>query len=70
MTRLLLAPRLLDPDALFAALVAAHEGLDNAASRRLDASLVLLLANHIGDDALVLEAIQTATASIQEPLDD
>ena len=47
-----LAPRLADPDRLFAALVAAHEGLDPAASRRLDAALVLLLANHIGDDGV------------------
>ena len=57
---LLTAPRLTDPDAVFAALVAAHDGLDEAASRRVDAALVLLLANHIGDDAVVLHAIQTA----------
>jgi hypothetical protein len=55
-----LAPRLRDPDALFAALVGAHEGLDDAASRRLDAALVLLLANHIGDDQVVLDAIRIA----------
>ncbi len=61
-----LAPRLGDPDGLFAALVAAHEGLEPAASRRLDAALVLLLANHIGDDAVVLDAIQVAR-SAEEP---
>lgn len=55
-----LAPKLDDPDGLFAALVAAHEGLDPAASRRLDAQLVLLLANHIGDTAVVLDAIRIA----------
>ena len=55
-----LSPRLSDPDGLFAALVAAHEGLDPAASRRLDAALVLLLANHIGDAGVVLEAIRVA----------
>lgn len=49
-----------DPDAVFAALIAAHEGLDDAASRRVDAALVLLLANHIGEDAVVLDAIRTA----------
>ena len=54
------APRLRDPDAVFAALVAAHDGLDEAASRRVDAALVLLLANHIGEDAVVLEAIRLA----------
>ncbi len=57
---LALAPRFGDPDALFAALVAAHEGLGEAASRQLDAQLVLLLANHIGDDAVVLEAVALA----------
>lgn len=55
-----LEPGLRDPDAVFAALVDAHEGLDETASRRLDASLVLLLANHAGDDAAVLEAIRLA----------
>ncbi len=61
-----LTPRLLDPDGLFAALVAAHEELAPAASRRLDAALVLLLANHIGDDSVVLAAIETAR-SVNEP---
>jgi len=55
-----LTPRFGDPDALFAALVAAHDGMDPAASRRLDAALVLLLANHIGDDSVVMDAIQVA----------
>ena len=54
------AARLHDPDAVFAALVEAHEGLEEASSRRVDAALVLLLANHIGDDAVVLEAIRVA----------
>ena len=54
------APRLADPDALVAALVEAHRGLDAAASRALDARLVLLLANHIGDMDVVLEALRQA----------
>ena len=62
-----LTPRLTDPDALFAALVAAHDGLDPAASRRLDAALVLLLANHIGDDGVVLAAIDVAQ-SVEDAL--
>ncbi len=49
-----------DPDALFAALVGAHDGLDDAASRRLDARLVLLLAQHINDPAVVLDALRQA----------
>ena len=58
-----LSPRLSDPDGLFAALVAAHDGLDDAASRRLDAKLVLLLANHIGEMGVVLDAIRLAQES-------
>ncbi len=64
-----LAPRLSDPDALFAALVAAHEGLPPGASRRLDAKLVLLLANHIGDAGVVLDALRVAQAT-DEPTDE
>ncbi len=56
-------PRLDDPDALFAALVAAHRGLSAEASRRLDARLILLLANHIGDAAVLAEAIAVARAT-------
>ena len=56
-------PRLDDPDALFAALVAAHRGLSTEASRRLDARLILLLANHIGDAAVIAEAIAAARAA-------
>jgi hypothetical protein len=57
------APRLADPDALLALLLDAHEGLDAEASRRLDARLVLLLANHIGDMDALREAIALARAS-------
>ncbi len=62
-----LTPRLADPDALFAAIIAAHDGLEPAASRRLDAALVLLLANHIGDAGVVLEAIQVAQSAEMRP---
>ncbi len=58
-----LSPRLADPDGLFAALVAAHDGLDPAASRRLDAALVLLLANHIGHEDVVRDAIRIAKSA-------
>ena len=53
-----------DPDRLFAALVAAHEGLDAGQSRRLDAQLILLLANHIGDPAVVLGLVTAARESV------
>jgi hypothetical protein len=53
-------PRLADPDGLYAALMEAHRDLDEATSRRLDAALVLLLANHIGDAEVLREAIRLA----------
>jgi hypothetical protein len=53
-------PRLADPDAAFTALVDAHRELDEAASRRLNARLVLILANHIGDLEVLREAIALA----------
>jgi len=56
------APRLAETDALYALLMDAHRGLDEAASRRLDARLVLILANHIGDMAVLREAIALAAA--------
>ncbi|MFN6956262.1 MAG: DUF2783 domain-containing protein [Acetobacteraceae bacterium] len=58
-------PRVADPDAIFALLVDAHAGLDEAASRRLDARLVLLLMNHIGDEAVLREAIRIAREAAQ-----
>jgi hypothetical protein len=58
-------PRIADPDAIFAALVDAHAGLDEAASRRLDARLVLLLMNHIGDEAVLCEAFRLAQDAAQ-----
>lgn len=60
---LLTEPRLADPDAFYAALMEAHRGLDTAASRRLDARLVILLANHIGDAAVLRQAIALARAA-------
>ncbi len=50
----------LDADAVFAALVAAHAGLDEAQSRRLDAMLVLLLAQEVGAMPPIMAAIAEA----------
>ncbi|MEO8715749.1 MAG: DUF2783 domain-containing protein [Acetobacteraceae bacterium] len=58
--------RLADPDALFALLVEAHRGLDPEASRRLDAKLVLLLANHIGEMEVVRAAVSVARGAGEE----
>ena len=49
-----------DPDAAYRALVEARGGLSDAAAAALDARLVLILANHIGDLDVLREAIALA----------
>jgi hypothetical protein len=49
-----------DADDLYAALMAAHEGLCEEESAALNARLVLLLVNAVGDRATVLAAIRRA----------
>jgi predicted LPLAT superfamily acyltransferase len=63
MAKLRTEPAIADPDAFYAALMDAHRGLDEAGSRQLDARLVLLLANHVGDLEVVREAIAAARDS-------
>jgi hypothetical protein len=53
-----------DPDALYAAIIEAHAGLSDAESAALNARLVLLLANHIGDEAVLREALDVARKSM------
>ena len=52
--------RFSNPDAAYVALVAARRGLADAAAADLDARLVLILANHIGDLDVLNEAIALA----------
>jgi hypothetical protein len=49
-----------DGDDLYALLMAAHEGLSDEESARLNVRLVLLLMNHIGDRAVLEGAIAAA----------
>jgi hypothetical protein len=48
------------PDDAFRAVVEAHRGLTDEQSADLDAALVLILANHIGDIDVLHEAIALA----------
>jgi hypothetical protein len=57
-------PNVADPDRLYAAMLDAHEGLTDAESVALNARLVLLLANHIGDEAVLREALEAARKSL------
>jgi len=58
-----------DPDAFYAELIDAHSDLSEEQSRMVNAKLILLLANQIGDMALLRQALAIARESIQrEPL--
>jgi len=54
------------PDDAFRAVVEAHRGLSEAQSADLDAALVLILANHIGDLEVLREAIALAKRRMVE----
>jgi hypothetical protein len=53
-------PNIADADGFYEAWITAHEGLSEAESADLDARLVLLLANQVGDQAVLLECIAEA----------
>lgn len=57
---------LVAPDEFYEALIDTHKDLSNEQSQELNAALVLLLANHIGDMTLIREALQQARASVCE----
>lgn len=48
------------PDDLYEALLAAHEGLTKAESDALNARLILILMNHVGDAEVIRAAIDAA----------
>lgn len=60
MTTLNTEPNLTDPDGVYAALLEAHDGLSEAESAALNARLILILANHIGDEVVIREALGVA----------
>ena len=63
MMPLLTASRFNDPDQAFVMLVEARRGLSERDASALDARLVLILANHIGDIEVLREAIAIAKHS-------
>jgi len=62
------APNLSAPDDFYEALIDAHRELSLAQSHELNAKLVLLLANHIGAQGVLVQALQAARASVLEGL--
>ena len=56
-------PNFTDADGFYESLITAHQDLSTAQSQALNARLVLLLANHIGDNAVLQEALNAARAA-------
>jgi hypothetical protein len=60
MANLNTAPNIPDTDGFYAELLAAHEGFDLEQTHAMNARLVLLLANHIGDREVLRQALAAA----------
>lgn len=69
MTDLNTKPNIADPDGFYEELLAMHEGLSPAESEALNARLVLILANHIGDQAILSKAFRAAMTSCSKTED-
>lgn len=57
---LVTSPNITDPDRIYEMVLALHEGQGEEQSRRINARLILLLANHIGDMEVLQEAFEAA----------
>jgi predicted LPLAT superfamily acyltransferase len=62
MTALRTDPNMAAPDDFYEALIAMHDGLTEAQSHLVNARLILLLANHIGDLDVMRAAMAIARA--------
>ncbi|WP_120634477.1 DUF2783 domain-containing protein [Ruegeria sp. EL01] len=60
MADLILTPNIEKADDFYAELLAAHDHMAKVDSDALNARLVLVLANHIGDNAVLAQAIDAA----------
>ena len=55
-----LNPNISDPDGFDDELLGAHDGLSKEDSEALNARLILILANHVGDRDVLRAALQAA----------
>jgi len=56
-------PNIKGADDFYAELLALHEGRSKAESDAINARLILLLANHIGDRSVLTDAMQKAVSA-------
>lgn len=64
MSQLNIEPNIADMDAFYEHLIDMHNGLSDADSQLVNAKLVLLLANHIGDIDVLKDAFAKARAGV------
>ncbi len=60
-------PHIPKPDDFYETLIDLHRDLTDAQSHRINAKLILLLANHIGDPEVLSEAIAVARGEKPAP---
>ena len=63
MAELILSPNLPQSDDFYAELLSVHDGLSEAETHALNARLILILANHIGDKEVLSAALSAALSS-------
>ena len=61
-------PNLADPDGFYERLIASQRGLDDEQCALMNAKLILLLANHIGDAEVIDEALRIARPQGAAPI--
>lgn len=64
MSKLITVPNLASPDDFYEALIDMHRDLDDAQSEAVNARLILLLSNHVGDMQVLREAMAHARADL------
>jgi hypothetical protein len=68
MSHLVLTPNLGDPDRVYARLVDLVEPVSEAVALRRCMAVVLALANHVGDEQVIEEAIAVAQSGVQDQM--
>jgi hypothetical protein len=59
-----LSPNIADPDGFYQQLIDSQRDMDDAQAERMNCKLILILANHIGDVAVLREALAAAGGKI------
>ena len=67
MSGLITSPNVARPDDIYQQLIELHAGRSDAESAIVNARLILLLINHVGDEEIVAQAIALAGRRDPEP---